>query len=186
LNLTLKLLSIAVFAGSVVVLVAAPLLFDLVWQGKYDAGLALLPLTLASCGWLGLSTVAQMYLWCAERAVLASVSLAIGLVLNVVLNLAMIPAYGLAGAVAATTTSNFAMLGIMFALNRRLGMRVPPQTVMIALLPIALLLGKSIAIVVLGIIAICLFVPTAQLLTGEERQQIATVWRQCRARFKFL
>jgi O-antigen/teichoic acid export membrane protein len=115
---------------------------------------------------------------------LASVSLAIGLVLNGVLNLALIPAYGLAGAGAATTTSNSAMLGVMFALNRGLGMRVQPQTAIIALLPIALLLGKSVAVVVLGIIAICLLFPDAQLLTGEERRQIATVWRDCRAKFR--
>jgi O-antigen/teichoic acid export membrane protein len=180
LNLTLKLLSIAVFAGSVVVLVAAPLLFDFVWQGKYAAGLALLPLALASCGWLGLSTVAQMYLWCAERAVLASVSLAIGLALNIALNLALIPAYGLAGAVAATTTSNFAMLGVMFALNRWLGMRVQPQTVAIALLPLALLWGKLIAVLVLTITVVCLLLPAGRLLTADERGRVAEVWRGCR------
>jgi O-antigen/teichoic acid export membrane protein len=184
LNLTLKLLSIAVFAGAVLVLVAAPLLFDVVWQGKYADGLALLPLALASCGWLGLSTVAQMYLWCAERAVLASASLAIGLALNVALNLALIPAYGLGGAVAATTTSNFAMLGVLFALNRGLGMRVQPHTVVITLLPAGLLLGKAVAISVFGIVIVCLLVPSVRLLTGEERRQIAMVWQGVCAKFR--
>jgi O-antigen/teichoic acid export membrane protein len=183
LNLTLKLLSVAVFAGAVVVLLAAPVLFDLVWQGKYADGLSLLPLALASCAWLGLSTVAQMYLWCAERAVLASVSLAIGLAVNVALNLALIPAYGLAGAVAATTTSNFARLGVLFALNRRLGMRVQPQTVLLALLPIGLLLGKAVAILVLGIVIVCSLVPSVRLLTGGERRQVASVWQGFRVKF---
>jgi O-antigen/teichoic acid export membrane protein len=180
LNLTLKLQSIAVFAGGGLVLLAAPLLFDIAWQGKYAGGLALLPLALASCSWLGLSTVGQMYLWCAERAVLASASLAIGLALNVALNVALIPSFGLAGAVAATTTSNFAMLLVTFALNRGLGMRVPPQTVVFALLPLGLLWGKWIAVFVLAIVAACLFSPSVQLLDKNERGQIASVWQAFR------
>jgi O-antigen/teichoic acid export membrane protein len=177
LNLTLKLLGLATFAGSVALLFAAPLLFDLAWDGKYAQGMALLPLALASCGWLGLLTVAQMYLWCAERATLSCISLAIGLVLNVVLNLALIPAYGLPGAVVATTTSNFAVLGIVLALNRGLGMRVHRSTVCIALLPAALLLERWMALAVLGGAMVCLFA-SRQLLSASEKSQIASVWQE--------
>ena len=85
--------------------------------------------------------------------------------------------------VAATTTSNFAMLGLVFALSRRLGMRVQPQTVSIALLPMALLLGKAVAIFVLGIVIVCSLVPSVRLLTGGERRQVASVWQGFRVKF---
>jgi PST family polysaccharide transporter len=183
LNLTLKLLGLATFAGSVVVLFAAPLLFDLAWQGKYAEGLALLPLALASCGWLGLLTVAQMYLWCAERATLGCFSLAIGLVTNVALNLALIPTYGLPGAVIATATSNFAVLGIVLALNRGLGMHVQAATALVGLLPLALLLGNWIALAVVAVTVLALLTGH-RLLTEQEKQQIVSVWQDYRAKVR--
>ncbi|MEX2142276.1 MAG: lipopolysaccharide biosynthesis protein [Pirellulales bacterium] len=183
LNLTLKLLGLATFAGSLLVLLAAPLLFDLAWQGKYAEGLTLLPLALASCGWLALSTVAQMYLWCAERATLGCVSLAIGLVTNILLNLALIPAYGLPGAVIATATSNFAVLGIVLALNRGLGMRVQHATALVGLLPLALLLGSWVALAVLALTVLGLLT-SHRLLTEQEKQRIVSVWQDYRAKFR--
>lgn len=183
LNLTLKLLGLATFIGSVIVLFAAPLLFDVAWHGKYAQGLALLPLALASCSWLGLLTVAQMYLWCAERATLSCVALAIGLVTNVALNLVLIPAYGLSGAVIATATSNFAALGIVLALNRGLGMRVQPSTACIALLPIALLLGPWIALAVLTV-AGSVLLASQRLLSEYEKQRIASVWQEYHYKFR--
>jgi O-antigen/teichoic acid export membrane protein len=181
LNLTLKLLGVATFAGSVVVLFAAPLLFDFAWDGKYAEGQVLLPLALASCGWLGLLTVAQMYLWCAERATLGCVALAIGLALNVALNLMLIPAYGLSGAVVATTTSNLAVLLIVFCLDRGLGMSIQPATLAVSLFPVALLLGIWVSFGVLVIAAIALF-GSRYLLTTQERQRIGDVWREYRSR----
>ena len=46
---------------STLVLLAAPLLFGLVLDGKYDGGLQILPWTLAYCAWMALVPVAQMY-----------------------------------------------------------------------------------------------------------------------------
>ena len=72
-NLMLKVLAAALTAGSVVVLAAAPLLFQVAFRGKYAGGLAVMPWTLIYCTWFGLTIVAQKYLWCAERAGLVSV-----------------------------------------------------------------------------------------------------------------
>ena len=170
------------FFGSVCVLFAALLLFDLAWQGKYADGLALLPLALASCSWLGLLTVVQVYLWCAERATLGCVSLAIGLTLNIALNVALIPILGLSGAVIATTTSNFAVLLIVLALNRALGMHVQAATMVIALLPLSLLLGKWVAAAALVVMALA-FLVDRRLLNQRERQLLLLVWHDCRSRF---
>jgi O-antigen/teichoic acid export membrane protein len=183
LNLTLKLLGLATFAGSVLVLFAAPLLFELAWQGKYATGRALLPLALASCAWLGFLNVSQMYLWCAERATLGCASLAVGLVANIALNLVLIPAYGLPGAVVATATSHFAALGMVLAMNRGLGMRVQRSTVCIALLPIVLLWSPWVAMSVLAATAVVLL-SSNQLLSCNEKRRIAAVWHEYYRRFR--
>jgi O-antigen/teichoic acid export membrane protein len=183
LNLAIKLLGLGSFAASVVVILAAPLLFDLVWSGKYAQGFSLLPLALAGCGWLGLSTVAQMYLWCAERARLGCVALAIGLAMNVALNLALIPAYGLPGAVVATATSSFTVLGIVLAMNRGLGMHVQPTTAIVGLLPLTLLFGIWPALLVLGLVALDVTI-LHRLLTGQEQRQLISVWENVCVNFR--
>ncbi len=122
LNLTIKLLGLAVFAGSTVVLVLSPLLFETIWHGKFPQGQSLFPLALLSCAWLGLATVAQMYLWCAEKARWGCMALGLGLAANVTLNFVLIPQFGLGGTVAATTTANAVVLVTVLCLNRRFGM----------------------------------------------------------------
>jgi PST family polysaccharide transporter len=181
LNLAIKLLGLSMFAGSTLVLLAAPLLFDAVWQGKYSEGFALLPLALASCSWLGLLTVAQMYLWCAERAVLGCLCLAIGLCTNVALNLVLIPAFGLFGAVAATTASNCLVLVLVLLLDRGLGMQIQRGTVAVALLPAALVGGPPLALAFLA--ATVFAIATGRLLSNVERKRLRDVWQQSRARF---
>src|SRR5205085_10788736 len=99
LNLTLKLLGLGLFAAAVVILLAAPFLFGVVLHGKYEGGLAVLPWTLAYCIWLGQAVVAQNYLLCAERARLSSLAFLLGLGINIVLNLILVPRHGLIGGV---------------------------------------------------------------------------------------
>ncbi len=107
LNTVLKALDLSLFAASVVVLICAPFLFNTVLGGKFSGGLVQLPLTLVYCTWFGTIAVAQNYLWCAEKAWLSSVALFVGLVVNVSLDLALLPRVGLHGAVMATTAANF-------------------------------------------------------------------------------
>ena len=106
LRLFLKLFGFALFAAAVAVLVAAPLLFRWRFAASFPGGEAVLPWTLVYCTWFGLSLVVQNYLLCAEKARLASVALACGLVLSVLLNLVLLPRLGLEGAVLSTTAAN--------------------------------------------------------------------------------
>ena len=99
LNLAIKLLGVAMFAGSALVLLASPLLFGVAFHGKYDGGLAILPWTLTYCIWMALVPLAQMYLWCAERARLPTFALVAGLITNVVLCRLLLPGFGLHGVV---------------------------------------------------------------------------------------
>jgi len=121
LNLLLKLVGLGLSAAGLAVLWLAPLLFQVAFRNKYPQGQALLPWTLCYCIWFSMGMVAQNYLWCRERARLASLALAAGLVVNVAFNLLLMPYLGLFGAVLATTAANLVVLLLICVLNRRLG-----------------------------------------------------------------
>ncbi len=106
LRLFLKLFGFALSAAAAAVLLAAPLLFGTAFRGKFPAGQAVLPWTLVYCTWFGLSLVLQNYLLCVEKVRLASVALACGLALNVLLNLLLLPRLGLEGSVLLTAAAN--------------------------------------------------------------------------------
>jgi polysaccharide transporter, PST family len=182
LNLTIKLLGLAMFAGATIVLVFAPVLFETIWHGKFPQGQSLFPLALLSCAWLGLATVTQMYLWCAEKARWSCMALGLGLAANLVLNLVLIPHYGLAGAVAATTIANAVVLAILLGLNRTLGFRLSPGMWIVLLIPVTLLLGPFAASAGL-ILVVVLAVFGNSLLDDAEKRHLAEVCRDYARRF---
>jgi O-antigen/teichoic acid export membrane protein len=169
--LTYKLSALAFMVGSVVLLIGSPLLFGWALAGKYDAGLAVLPWTLIYCFWFSLSLIAQNYLWCVERARLVTACYVGGLLLNVALNLILLPWLGLVGAVLATAAGNAVALVVVHLLNRRWGMRVPFGVWLVSLLPLALALGAWPAAAVL-LITLILAARTELLFTREERGQV--------------
>ena len=123
LNFIIKLSLVVLFFACVAIVLGSPLLFNVGFAGKYPLGLAVLPWTLVYCAWRAVAIVSNNYLWCAEKAHLASVSLAVGLGANVALNLWLLPKYGLPGAVAATTLANLTNLLILLGITGQLGMR---------------------------------------------------------------
>jgi O-antigen/teichoic acid export membrane protein len=96
---------------------------------------------LAGCVISGIYVVAQNYLWCAEHPRLAALPLAIGLLVNVILNLFMIPAWGLHGAVIATGIATIVCLAIILILSRKHGMKLDLGTWLICAAPITLACG---------------------------------------------
>src|SRR4029079_4162150 len=114
------------------------LLFEVAFQNKYQGGMVVLPWTLAYCTWFGTIAVAQNYLWCAERAALGSLSLVVGLLLNISLNLVLLPRFGLQGAVWSTTAANLVTLALTYEFSRRYGMRVDRGTWLLTLAPLCL------------------------------------------------
>jgi PST family polysaccharide transporter len=138
LNLVLKLTSLGMIAASVIVLGFSPLLFRVAFRGRYDEGLAMLPWTLTYCVWYALVIVAQSYIWCAERTKIGSLPLACGLLLNIGLNLILLPIWGLLGAVVATTISTGVALAVLYWLNRREGMELQAGLIILSIAPIAL------------------------------------------------
>jgi O-antigen/teichoic acid export membrane protein len=176
-NLVLKLTALGMLGISVAVLWGAPLLFQVAFENKYAAGLEVLPWTLTFCVWYALLIVAQNFIWCAEKTKLGSLPLGIGLVANILLNFALLPIWGLQGAVLATTFSTGLALGLLYWLNHRAGMELPPGLIWLTAAPIALGGGPWLASA--AFLLLVLAVPFSRILFNDrERGQLGGFLRQ--------
>ena len=150
LNLLLKGITFATAAAALAVLFISPWLFGVALEGRYAGGLAVLPWTLASCTWGALAIVAGNYLWCAEKPRLATVAMGGALVINIVLNLWLLPRYGLLGAALATASANACLLLATYAAAALVGLRPDRGVWLLTLLPLALGLGTFGAFAVIA------------------------------------
>jgi len=153
------------------VLFLAPLLFNFGFQNKFQGGLDVLPFTLAYCTWFGTIGVAQNYLWCAERAWLGGLTWLIGLLLNIGLNLVLLPRFGLAGAACATAAANLVALLLTYQVSRLFGMRIDLGTWVYTLAPVSLCFGAWVALGVFSVLAV-LTLSTDRLLHHDEKQEL--------------
>ncbi len=176
-NLMFKLVTFALLAGGVVILVAEPLLFDVAFGGKYAGGRAILPYVLAASVWFGVMGIAQNYLWCAERAMLGSLAVLVGVAANVTFNLYLLPEYGLVGAVAATAGANLIALALAYGFGVRCGLKFDPGVWIILALPPVLCAGPWIALSVLLAIG-ALAMSGRLILSAEDKQQVMVVLRR--------
>jgi polysaccharide transporter, PST family len=171
LNLVLKFSALAMLAGGVAVMVISPLLFRVAFEGRYDDGLAVLPATLTYCALYSLLLIAQTYLWCAERMKSGAIPLAVGLIVNILLNFVLIPAWGLEGAVAATTIATGLALAVLYGINHHVGMKLEPGVLWLSLAPVAMCGGVWIGSITL--LAIATVLPWSKtLLTFSDREMI--------------
>jgi O-antigen/teichoic acid export membrane protein len=183
LQLFIKLIGFAMVVASVAVLFIAPLLFGVAFRGKFPEGEAVLPFALVYSTWFGLLFIVQNYLLCAEHARLTSLALFIGLLLNIGLNLLLLPKYGLLGAVLSTTAANGLSLFLVCVFNHRLGFHIDGGTRWILAMPVLLSLGPwpaTLAIVLVLIDAVY----TKRILTSEEDRQIAETINGYKARIR--
>jgi polysaccharide transporter, PST family len=174
LNLTLKMLGLGLMMAGALILPVAPFVFDVLFQGKFQGGLAVMPWTMTYCTWAGLAFVARTYLHCAEKAWLASAAYVVGLMINCGLNLVLLPRFGLPGAVWATAAGNLAVLALIFLCARRLGMRIETSTYVVCALPVSFALGAwsaSIVTTIAGVLA----VRSQWLLTADQQRQLIAV-----------
>ena len=141
LDFALKTIALALTAIAAVALLVAPAIFGWALANKYSEGFRVLPMTMTYCIWFGLLPVAKNYLWCREKAWLASVAVIVGLVINVALNFLWLPMWGLSGAVLATTVANSVALLLVYLLTYRLGMRYSRGTLLATMMPLWLCLG---------------------------------------------
>ena len=170
LNLAVKLTSVSFTMCGVLILLLSPFLFETILQGRYSDGLAVLPITLVYCIWFSLLAIGQEYLWVAEKGKWATLALAVGLVLNVVFNMVLIPKFGLFGAVYATAIGNGAILLLIFGANHRVGCRPDFGIWASAVIPLLLLFGKPAAIVC--ILALLVLTAKTDLILNKEEKSI--------------
>ncbi len=171
LNSFIKLVSFGFTLVGVCILLAAPVLFNGILQGRYNDGLAVLPLTLVYCIWSGTFTVAQDYLWIAEKGKSVFVVVAVGLILNIALNMLLIPWFGLWGAVIATTIANSFNLALILIINSCYQCRPDMGCWICCLSPIVLVLPITSAASILAIVAL-LAVKTGWVIEPDEKTQI--------------
>jgi O-antigen/teichoic acid export membrane protein len=142
----LKLMALGLVTAATMVIVAAPLLFDVAFAGKYRAGQEVLPWVLATATWTGLAAVAFNYLWCAERLNICTATLAAGLGVNVALGFVLIPPLGLLGAVLSAGVGQFAQLSLVYYVSRRYGMTLDAGLCLLTAAPALLWLGPWAAV----------------------------------------
>jgi PST family polysaccharide transporter len=156
-----------------------------VFQGKFSGGLAVLPGTLTYCVWFGMAMVAQNYLWCAERARLGTLALAVGLALKVALSLWLVPEMGLVGAVLAAGAAHLATLVLILRFSSRLGLRTDLGTWIILAAPVLFWLGPwASAAVLIGLLVET--IATDRIFSAEEKAHIRQAWLRYRAGFRRL
>ena len=179
----LKAIGFLFTAGGAFVLAFSPLLFQGILQGRYDDGLSVLPLTLVYCTWYSLAVCGHDYLWCAERGRAATLAMGVGLVVNVAMNAALIPRFGLQGAVLATTLANGFGLVLLYAVNAYHGMKSDLGIWWVTALPLALLLGPIPAIIIVAFT----FVAAVQydwIFNATEKRDLAAAFDKIRQKFR--
>jgi peptidoglycan biosynthesis protein MviN/MurJ (putative lipid II flippase) len=142
----------------------------------------MLPWTLMYFAWFGVMSVARVYLWCAEKVWLVSIAYLGGLIVNIGLNLVLVPPLGLWGAVLGTCAANFVVLALVFWISASSGLRLDRATWLVSLLPLALALGLWGAVAATAT-AIVLALATDWLITEDDRREMMSVARRYRDKF---
>lgn len=176
LNWSIKLIAITFSFIGIAVLLLAPLLFDTILQGRYQDGLAVLPLTLVYCTWFSLFVVAQDYLWVSEKGNYSVFALSLGLAANLALNAALIPAHGLWGAIWATTIANGVTLVTIYIFNYWKGARPDVGCWLTIAMPLVILLPVWAGLGVL-LTLVVVATTTSVVFNASEKQQIQVLVR---------
>jgi O-antigen/teichoic acid export membrane protein len=186
LNTVVKLFGVMLIVAAAVLQLIAPWLFGTLFKHKFSGGLEILPYCLAACIWLSMQAVMNNYLWCAEKSRYLTVTLAAGLAINVVLNLALLPVWGLLGVAVASAASKAVSFGLLWGVARLFGWKPEPGMLFVALLPILLPLGASLTLLV-AIIGVCGALPSLPFFRDDEREliqsHIAQQWQKIKQRW---
>lgn len=169
---------VAVFftTGAAVGLVLAPWFFETVLQDRYADGLSVMPMAFVFAIWVSIATVGQDYLWVAERGKLVTVAIGVGLVANILLNLVLLPVWGLHGAVTATLVANgIVLIGLWLAMARH-GYVLDRTTYYATILPATLLAGPWTSVAC--VIVTCLVCPQVKLWIFEAWAMLANHLRR--------
>jgi O-antigen/teichoic acid export membrane protein len=171
LDLSIRVTAVGLLAiGLVLVLLAKPIIVLLLGQ-DYVAGAQVLP-------WIVVFHILTISLWLfgvfptlVERTYVSAIGIVCALPVNVLLNLLLIPRWGIVGAAVATVVSYLVMWFITVRICAAYGMPVKRRTVIVSFLPFALLLPKLLAVAGVGLV---LYICAAKtwIVTRDERQRV--------------
>jgi O-antigen/teichoic acid export membrane protein len=113
-----------------------------------------MPMAFAFAIWICIATIGQDYLWVAERGKLVAAAVAVGLMTNVLLNLFLLPLWGLHGAVFATLIANGIFLLALWMMMARHGYELDRTTFYVTILPATLLAGPWAALVCVVVVCV--------------------------------
>lgn len=141
-------------AGAAITLMCAPWLFRTLLEDRYTEGLSLMPMTFVCCIWIAIGNITQDYLWVREKGSLVAIVIAIGFAFNILMNMMLIPVWGLHGAVVATLIANGIVLaGILVTLGRN-GFGFDMTSWMVSLLPMSLMVSPTVALLTAGVVTV--------------------------------
>lgn len=152
-------------------LVAAPVLFEVVLGQRYSDAHSIMPISMLQCIWSSLGMIVGTYLLCAEKGRYSSLTLFIGLVINVMLNGVLIPRFGLWGAVIATAASTMVTLLMTVWFVHRNGCRIDTASVVLLALPSVLVCGPVATALILYLVLVVIG-RTDWILSREDRREI--------------
>lgn len=179
LRFSLKLAAFGLTTLASCALVLSPWMFDVALAGKFSLGQSMFPATLVYSIWSGLTLITATYLWCIEKAGLASLCTFIGLIVNLTGAICLAPLWGLAGVVMATCLANAIVLGLVCLLVNGFGCRMNASLwVAVLVLPLAPLLGGWTSLVLLAV-APMIRIQGRSLFTNKEASALAA-WVQSR------
>ncbi len=173
----LRIFGLGFFATSALFLAFGPWLLTYLFGDKYEAGLAVLNLTLMHGVFASLFVIAQSYLWCDEKGWLVNLGLLVALLVNAGLNLLLLPRYGLQGAAIASCVGIMVLLLYVIGSSWLRGMRFRVGTGIVAMLPLSFMAGAYPSLIVLGGVTV-VAISSDILLTREDKRQAAELGRR--------
>ena len=121
--------------------------------------------------------IARLYLWCHRMGWLINAGLCAALVTNIVLNVLLLPHFGLTGAASASCVAAAVLLIAVFLSAWSCGLQIRLPTVLMCLLPLALTAGQVPAATVLALV-IVFALATSFVFSWEEKKQLAVAARR--------
>ncbi len=150
-NMSVKLFSIFAVLGSLVVMAASPILFQVVLKDKYQYAPEILHLTLACSCWAAIIMVRRCICGVLKRATIGCLAIA-GLVAQCVLTISGYQRMVCVGGAFCSAIAYLIALAVLYRTCKWCGLKQDPQTAIVSLAPGLLLLGFWPALI--GIVTI--------------------------------
>jgi O-antigen/teichoic acid export membrane protein len=144
LNSAIKINTLVLLFGAVVLVFLKKQIISILYGAEYLEGLPII--AVLSIFWLfnSIFWTIKGYSGLVEKTHLPFISVSVGLILNVILNYILIPHHKMMGAAVASTISFGIILVMLFALNKKEGMRIELSTVLACLSPLILLFDSNV------------------------------------------